>query len=159
MRLSGRMIAEHIYAEFQPWQASALLWEVLGRFPLATPTSRCPSPPGGQRGTQTVPPVAFPPPSAARLESQARGGSARRLRDMNDWRSGPGWGGALLSLPPDHGAVQGLRRLCQYRVMDCRDDRAAAGGANGCAGARRLTQIGTAHTACSALPCLRRQSR
>ena len=31
-----------------------------------------------------------PPPSAARRESQARGASARRLREMNEWRRGPG---------------------------------------------------------------------
>ena len=128
MRLSGGMTAEHIYAEFQSWQASALLWEVLGRLPLATPTSRCPSPPGGQRESRLCRPLPFRPPSAARRERQARGASARRLRDVNDWRSGPKWGDAPPSLPPDHGAVQRAGRLRQDRLMRRESQQATMGG-------------------------------
>ena len=57
------------------------------------PTSPCPlSPLKGGEGTQVAPAglSLSAPPSAARRESQARGASARRLREMNEWRRGLG---------------------------------------------------------------------
>ena len=50
-----------------------------------------PLPPGGRRGyVDGAARSPSPPPSAARRESQARGASARRLREMNEWRRGLG---------------------------------------------------------------------
>ena len=50
-----------------------------------------PLPPEGRRGyVDGAARSPSPPPSAARLESQARGASARRLREMNEWRRGLG---------------------------------------------------------------------
>ena len=50
-----------------------------------------PLPPEGRRGyVDGAARSPSPPPSAARRESQARGASARRLREMNEWRRGLG---------------------------------------------------------------------
>ena len=66
-----------------------------GRVAQTTSPSRPVVPPKGEGGTQAAPPSSpsspsSPPPSAARRESQASGASARRLRETNEWRRGPG---------------------------------------------------------------------